>query len=122
MIEQRTLAGLYEQYKNNATRKIFKRFIVEYGWDAIFGIRPLVMINDEKYGFSVSPDDKAVCRQFYEDCVGLITYSVQEGKVFVFDRDEMEVSDTCNRMTPNGIKACTAEGDFGEGVVVYEFF
>lgn len=120
MIRRLGMENIYVQHKNNASRKIFKRLAFEKNWDVVHGNRLMVRIDGVKYGFSVSPNAKAVCRQLYDDCDGFITYSIREGKVYSFKRDDVLVDVSCNRVSPRGVAAYSAHANFDAGEVVHE--
>ena len=91
---------------NNLSRVIFKEFLAENDLRAD-GKRNVFFKNGKRFAFSVT-EDKIQCRQFYEDCEGLICYNITEDKLYEFDRSDLELSDTPSRISPSGLKAYSA--------------
>ena len=118
MVTKVKLNRMHSKHKNNGSRKIFERLGVENNWEVVYGNRLVVRVSGRKYGFSVSPNNKAVCRQLYDDCDGFITYSTETGKVVSFNRNDVKVQPNCNRITPKGISAYTATAQFDAGQVI----
>jgi hypothetical protein len=118
MVTKVKLNRMYSKHKNNGSRKIFQRIGIENGWEVVYGNRLIVKMDGRKYGFSVSPNNKAVCRQIYDDCDGFLTYSTESGKVLSFNRDAVSIDSRCNRISPMGVSAYTASASFEAGRVV----
>ena len=91
---------------NNLSRVIFKEFIETNNLSSD-GKRNVFFKNGKKMAFSVT-EDKIQCRQFYEDCEGLICYNISENKYYEFDRSDLILSDTPSRISPTGLKAYNA--------------
>jgi hypothetical protein len=92
---------------NNLSRIIFKDFLEENQYEQD-GRRNVFIKNGKKIAFSIT-EDKIQCRQFYEDCSGLVCYDMSENKYYEFDRSDLELSDRPSRISPaTGLKAYSA--------------
>lgn len=92
---------------NNLSRVLFKEFLEEnqYKQD---GKRNVFFLDGKKMAFSVT-EDKIQCRQFYEDCDGLVCYNMAADTLQVFDRSDLVLSDSPSRISPtDGKKAYNA--------------
>ena len=91
---------------NNLSRVLFKEYLEANSLKAD-GKRNVFFKDGKKIAFSVT-EDKIQCRQFYEDCLGLVCYDIKENEYYEFDRSDLILSDTPSRISPTGLKAYNA--------------
>jgi len=85
---------------NNAARKLFKEFIVEWGLEQS-GKRNVFKDGGKLWGF-VADKEATFVRQFYEDCEG-----VYKGGEFI-TKDKLYLK-SVTRVSPSGLKAYNAK-------------
>lgn len=101
---------------NNRSRKMCKELSTLTGWkkDSHKNILKYPIEGGTmNIAVSVSYDDFAECRQFYDDCDALLTYRKATKEFYVFLRKGLKVSKSQTRQSANvGIPAHNAHAEF----------
>ena len=97
---------------NNISRLCFAQF-VEKNKNKVSRVdhRNVLEMNGELYSFSVVEKPIIECRQFYDDCVGVICYNIKTNKTYLVDSKSLYVYKSPNRITTTGIKAFSAKAE-----------
>jgi len=94
---------------NNLSRVLFNDFL-EMNSLKRDGKRNVFIKDNKKYAFSLVKESTIECRQFYEDCNGLVCYSYKDDCLYDVSKDNLNISNTPTRISPNGMKAFNALG------------
>lgn len=98
--------------KNNLSRVIFRDFLEMNGLEKEHGSRNVFHKDGKKYAFSVINNGPIECRQFYNDCDGLVCYDYKKDNIYEVDKENLIISSSPNRISPSGLKAYNARCSF----------
>lgn len=94
---------------NNLSRSIFSAFISKY--ESVMqrvDSRNVFEVMGMKYAFSITSKNQIECRQFYEDCDGVLCFNTHTQHMYEIKRNNLDIDTTPNRITSKGIKAFSA--------------
>ena len=66
-------------------------------------------MNGALYSFSTVEKPIIECRQFYDDCIGVVCYNIRTNKTYLVQTKDLCVDKTPNRITSQGKKAFSAK-------------
>lgn len=104
--------------KNNSKKVLMSEALKRFKGKKDNSQKNIIHVHNGSYCVTVSPDNKAVARQFYDSADGLITYSIEKDRWFLFNRSQLKISKNPTRISPDGEKAFNASGDFKWGFKV----
>ena len=90
---------------NNQSRKDFRAFLNATGFKRS-GRRNVFAVDGKKIAYTRVFSDKYFCRQFYEDCDGVLFD--KDGKYKVVSRKNLRLDHSPNRVSSKGVRAFTA--------------
>ena len=94
---------------NNLSRQIFREFINNNKYDRVDSHGNVFIMNDKKYCFVLCNSiDNLSCRQFYEDCDGIV-FCINN--IFYIQDTDLDIRSFTGRAGANGIKFTQAYGN-----------
>lgn len=99
---------------NNVSRVLFKEFVEKNNLTKDDSSRNVFVKDGKKIAFSLINNKKnfVECRQFYSDCDGLVSYDQVLNVLLEFDKSDLIISQKPSRISPNGVFAFNAKGDY----------
>lgn len=95
---------------NNISRLCFAQF-VDKNKSKVKRVdsRNVLEMNGNLYAFSTTEKPIIECRQFYEDCAGVVCFNIRSNKTYLVGLKDLQVDLSPNRITSKGVKAFSAK-------------
>ncbi len=111
MIDVNYIRDAYEQAPNNATNKLVDELKTSFTNMIKPSNAAEVTYNGYTYSVSISSKGTLEARQFRETNDGLLTFSLNDDKVFFIDVENLTLSNTPTRIGPDGSKFFNAKAN-----------
>lgn len=97
---------------NNISRLCFAQFLDKNkGRVKRVDSRNVLEMNGSLYAFSTTEKPVIECRQFYEDCSGVICFNIRSNKTYLVHLKDLHVDASPNRITAKGVKAFSVKAE-----------